>query len=58
MDNVDLMPDISHCDYCNARARPGSPREIGEPHPIQYAIDGSTNGGRVQLSQMAGNTTM
>lgn len=41
VDNVDLMPDISHCDHCNARARPGSPREIGEQHPIQYAIDGS-----------------
>ena len=35
------MPDFSHCDYCNARARPEDRYERGEAHPIQNAIDGS-----------------
>ena len=38
---MDLMPDRSHCGYCNARARADDRREIGEAHPIQNAIDGS-----------------
>ncbi|KAH3697084.1 hypothetical protein DPMN_084569, partial [Dreissena polymorpha] len=34
VEHVDLMPRISHCDYCNAR-------EISQAHPITNAIDGS-----------------
>ncbi|XP_052775570.1 laminin subunit alpha-2-like [Mya arenaria] len=39
--HVDLNPQVSHCDYCNARAGEGRPTEIGEAHPITNAIDGS-----------------
>ena len=41
VEHVDLMPDLSHCDYCNDRARSGDPYERGAAHPIQNAIDGS-----------------
>lgn len=35
------MPQISHCDYCNARAGAGRLDEIGAAHPVGNAIDGS-----------------
>ena len=38
---MDLMPQISHCDYCNARAGAGRLEEVGMAHPITNAIDGS-----------------
>lgn len=41
VEHVDLMPQVSHCDYCNARAGQGRPSQIGSAHPITNAIDGS-----------------
>ncbi|XP_053394147.1 laminin subunit alpha-2-like isoform X2 [Mercenaria mercenaria] len=41
VEHVDLMPQISHCDYCNAHAGAGRLEEIGAAHPIGNAIDGS-----------------
>ncbi|KAL4235537.1 Laminin Domain II [Mactra antiquata] len=40
VEHVDLQ-QISHCDYCNARAGAGRLEEIGDRHPISNAIDGS-----------------
>lgn len=41
VEHVDLMPQISHCDYCNAHAGAGRLDQTGAPHPVEYAIDGS-----------------
>ena len=37
VEHVDLMPQITHCGYCDARG------SSGNAHPIQNAIDGSNN---------------